>query len=47
MVLRLKADWFWDFIARTPEELTERLCQGLRSFMNEPEKTASVCSFRK
>lgn len=45
--LRLKADWFWDFIARTPEELTEGLCQGLRSFMNEPEKTASVCSFRK
>ena len=45
--LRLKADWFWDFIARTPEELTERLCAGLKSFLDQPEKTASVCSIRK
>ena len=45
--LRLKADWFWDFIARTREELTERLCTGLKSFLDQPEKTASVCSIRK
>lgn len=45
--LRLKADWFWDFIARTPEQLTERLCAGLKSFIDEPSKTASVCSIRK
>ena len=45
--LRLKADWFWDFIARTPEELTERLCAALKSFIDAPAKTASICSIRK
>jgi putative transposase len=45
--LRLKADWFWDFIARTPEELTQRLCTALKSFMDHPTKTASICSIRK
>ena len=45
--LRLKADWFWDFIARTPEELTQRLCTALKSFIDTPTKTASVCSIRK
>lgn len=45
--LRLKADWFWDFIARTPQELTDRLCTALRSFINLPAKTASICSVRK
>jgi len=45
--LRLKADWFWDFIARTPEELTDRLCTALKSFIEQPSKTASICSIRK
>lgn len=45
--LRLKADWFWDFIARTDEELTDRLCTALRPFMDPPDKTASICSIRK
>lgn len=45
--LRLKADWFWDFFARTEEELSNRLCLALRSFMDDSSKTASVCSFRK
>jgi len=45
--LRLKADWFWDFFARTPEELTQRLCQALTSFVDQPEKTASICTIRK
>ena len=45
--LRLKADWFWDFIARSPDELTERLCTALKSFMDHPTKTASICSIRK
>jgi len=45
--LRLKADWFWDFIARTPEELTHRLCTALKSFIEQPSKTASICSIRK
>ena len=45
--LRLKADWFWDFIARTPQELTEHLCAALKSFIDQPAKTASICSIRK
>lgn len=45
--LRLKADWFWAFIARTPEELTERLCTALKSFIDQPAKTAAICSIRK
>ena len=45
--LRLKADWFWDFIARTEQELSDRLCLALRSFMNDPPKTSSICAIRK
>lgn len=45
--LRLKADWFWDFIARTPEQLTDRLCTALRSLVDQPEKNVSICSIRK
>jgi len=45
--LRLKADWFWDYIARTPEALTERLVTALQAFLAQPDKTASICSIRK
>lgn len=45
--LRLKADWFWDFIAHTHAELTDRLCSALKSFMNQPTQTAALCSIRK
>ena len=45
--LRLKADWFWDFIAYTEQELSDRLCLALRSFMNDPPKTSSICAIRK
>jgi transposase len=45
--LRLKADWFWDFIAHTPDELTDRLAAALKSFIQQPAKTASICAFRK
>ena len=45
--LRLKADWFWDFIARSEEELTDQLCTALKSFITQPAKTASICSIRK
>lgn len=45
--LRVKADWFWDYIARTSEELTERLCTALKSFIDDPAKIASNCSIRK
>jgi len=45
--LRLKADWFWDYFSRTSQELIDRLCLALKSFINQPAKTASICSIRK
>ena len=45
--LRLKADYFSDFIARTPEELTERLCTALDAFMDDTKKVAGQCANRK
>jgi transposase len=45
--LRLKADWFWDFIAHSSQELTDRLCLALKSFIADSPKTASICSIRK
>jgi transposase len=44
--LRLKADWFADFIARSREELVERLTQGLRHFLANHSITASLCSLK-
>ena len=45
--LRLKADWFWDFIVRAPAKLSGRLYTALKSFLNDPVKTASNCSLRE
>lgn len=45
--LRLKADFFSDWIARTGEELEERLVKALRHFIENTEKTASICAIRK
>lgn len=45
--LRLKADYFTDFIARTPDELTERLCTALNAFMDDTQKVAAQCATRK
>lgn len=45
--LRLKADWFWDFIAHSTQELSDRLCTALKSFIDDSSATASICSIRK
>jgi len=45
--LRLKADYFSDFIAHTPDALTDRLILALNAFMNDPPKVAAQCAFRK
>jgi transposase len=42
--LRHGEDYFADFIVRTPEELSERLCLAL---MNENPKVAWQCSISK
>jgi hypothetical protein len=45
--LRLKADWFTDYIARSGAELTDRLCVALNALIEDPEKVASNTSIRK
>jgi transposase len=45
--LRLKADYFSDFIARSTEELTDRLCTALNALMDDHHKVASQCATRK
>ena len=45
--LRLKADFFSDFIAQSPEQLTQRLSYALTSLMNDPETVASQCADSK
>lgn len=45
--LRLKADYFTDFIARTTEQLTERLLVALKAFIDDPLTVASQCATRK
>ncbi|MCA1606030.1 MAG: IS630 family transposase [Acidobacteria bacterium] len=45
--LRLKADYFSDFIARTPEQLSERLLHALKAFIDDPPTVAAQCATRK
>ena len=45
--LRLKADYFADFIARTLDELIERLSSALNAFMDDHLLVASQCAIRK
>ena len=45
--LRLKADFFTDWIARNAQQLEERLCLALNHFIDHPAKISSICSFRK
>jgi len=45
--LRVKADWFYDYIAHSRDELADRVEQAMRSFIDDKNKTASICTFRK
>lgn len=45
--LRIKADWFTDFIAKTGQELMDHLCSALCAFMDNPVQVASNTAFRK
>lgn len=45
--LRLKADWFYDYVSKSSEELSDRLCTALMSFVEHKDKTSSICSIRK
>ncbi len=44
--LRLKADWFADFFARTPEALSDRITLGLCHFFANPKVAASICTLK-
>jgi len=45
--LRMKADWFADFLAKTPQALWKRLADALRAYFQDPETVAAQCAFRK
>ena len=45
--LRLKADHFADFFAKSGQELIDHLCFALNSLMDDPRTVASQCAFRK
>ena len=45
--LRIKCDWFSDYIAKTGAELGDHLCAALCAFMDDPVKVASNTAFRK
>jgi transposase len=45
--LRLKADWFSDFLAKTPQALLKRLVAALNAFLEDPPTVAAQCAFRK
>jgi len=44
--LRLKAELFSDYIARTSNQLINRICEGLNHFLNCPEVTSKLCSLK-
>jgi hypothetical protein len=45
--LRLKADFFTDWIARNGTELEDRLCHALNHFMSSATQNTSICAIRK
>ncbi len=45
--LRLKSDFFSDFISPSLDVLNERLCAALCHFMHSSQTVASQCAFRK
>ena len=45
--LRIKCDWFSDYIAKTGAELGDHLCAAFCAFMDDPVKVASNTAFRK
>lgn len=42
--LRLKSDWFADFIAKNPDDLWDRICVGLNALMQHPSILQSTCA---
>ena len=42
--LVLKARYFSDWIAKSQEQLTERVVEALRSFLSAPDQIKSICS---
>lgn len=45
--LRLKKDFFTDFVAKSPKELLNRICKAIRLFINRPSLVMKTCSIRK
>jgi transposase len=41
--LRIKADFFANFISKTPEELTNRICEAILYYVENSQKIISLC----
>jgi transposase len=44
--LHLKTNWFNHFIAKTPEQLFERICLGVKDFYANPAQVQSICTIK-
>jgi len=44
--LRMKCDCFSDFVAKSLDDLIDRLCKALNAYMSDPETVASQCAVR-
>jgi transposase len=44
---RMKADFFADYIAKTKEQLWERIGEAVTFYLKNPQQVSSTCSFRK
>jgi len=42
--LRLKSEWFSDFIAKTPDELWDRICVGINGLLLNPSSLKTTCA---
>lgn len=45
--LRLKNEFFSDFIAHTPKELLNRICKAIRLYISRPSVVMKTCKIRK
>jgi transposase len=41
--LRIKADFFSNFISKTPEDLINRIIEAINSYLNNPDRIISLC----
>lgn len=45
--LRLKKEFFSDFVAKSPKELLNRICKAIRLYVSKPSLVMKTCKIRK